>query len=348
MDRRSFIATAGAAISAPALAAEEAPLLPDLDIVDAHHHLVDTPARNGRPASQYVLADFLKDIQASGQRVTHTVLVETGTQYRADGPVELRSLGETEFFGRFAAEAAKGDVKVAAGIVASVDLRLGDKVQPVLDAHIKAAGGFLRGVRVNVAWDAYPVMGIPLDPVRAVLLDDENSTVGMRALAKRGLSLDTWVFHHQIHKVASAAQRVPELTIILDHIGSPIGGVGPYAGREKDVFKEWETAIRAAAKMPNVMVKLGGLGMQFITPQFFKRTPAPTSEELAKAWAPYFEACIDALGANRCMFESNIPPDFGTATYGVIWNAFKRVAAKASTSERTALFSGTAKRVYRL
>jgi predicted TIM-barrel fold metal-dependent hydrolase len=349
MDRRTFIAsTAGAAVTAPAFAAEEAPLMPEIEIIDTHHHLVDNPARENRPASRYGATELLKDIKDSGQRVTATVVVETMTQYRVDGPAELRTLGETEFFSRMADEAAAGPVRIAAGIVAAVDLRLGDKVQPVLDAHMNAAKGRLRGVRVNIAWDEFPVMGIPLDPVRAVLLDDANATAGMRVLAKLGLTLDTWTFHHQIHKVTAAAQRVPGLTVILDHIGSPIGGVGPYAGKEKEVFKDWETAIRAAAKAPNLVVKLGGLGMQFISPQFFKRTPAPASEELAKAWAPYFEVCIAAFGANRCMFESNFPPDAATAPYGTMWNAFKRVTAKASEGERIALFSGTAKRVYRL
>ena len=349
MNRRTFIASAaGAAAGTRAFAAEEAPLIPDIEIVDAHHHLVDNPARENRPASRYGTAELRKDIADSGQRVTATVGVETMTQYRADGPAELRAVGETEFFSRMADAAGDGPVKIAAGIVAAVDLRLGDKVQPVLDAHVNAAKGRLRGVRVNIAWDAFPVMGIPLDPVRGVLLDDGNSTAAMRVLARMGLALDTWAFHHQMPNVAAAAQRVPNLKVILDHIGSPIGGVGPYAGKEKDVFKDWEAAIRTAAKVPNLVVKLGGLGMQFISPQLFKRTPAPTSEELAKAWAPYFEVCIAAFGANRCMFESNFPPDAATAPYGTMWNAFKRVAAKASESERTALFSGTAKRVYRL
>lgn len=352
MDRRTLVrASLGAAVALSAkssLAADEAPLLPNLEIIDCHHHLSQNPATATRPESHYLLPDLLKDIADSRQRVTHTVVIETYTQYRADGPVELRSLGETEFFSGMAAEAANGAVKVGAGIVANVDPRLGDKIKPVLDAHMKAANGRLRGIRASSAWDEYPVMGMALDPARKTIFDDPNVPIGMRALAKLGMVMDTWCFHHQIGNVAAAAQRVPELTVILDHLGSPIGGVGPYAGKEKEIFKEWAAAIRAAAKVPNLVVKLGGMGMQFISPQVFKRNPAPTSAELATVWGPYFTTCIEAFGAKRCMFESNFPPDGGTAPYGVIWNTFKRVAVKASDAERTALFSGTAKRVYRL
>jgi predicted TIM-barrel fold metal-dependent hydrolase len=58
--------------------------------------------------------------------------------------------------------------------------------------------------------------------------------------------------------------------------------------------------------------------------------------------------CIELFGADRCMFESNVPPDFAAGSYPVLWNAFKRLASGASASEKAALFSGTATRVYRL
>ena len=79
----------------------------------------------------------------------------------------------------------------------------------------------------------------------------------------------------------------------------------------------------------------------------FAPTP-PSSAELANEWRPYIETCIEAFGADRCMFESNFPVDAATASYPVLWNAFKRIASGASQDEKAALFSGTAKRVYRL
>jgi predicted TIM-barrel fold metal-dependent hydrolase len=48
------------------------------------------------------------------------------------------------------------------------------------------------------------------------------------------------------------------------------------------------------------------------------------------------------------MFESNFPPDGVSSSYAVLWNAFKRLAASSSADAKAKLFSGTAKRVYRL
>ena len=354
MQRRTFVrASLSAVVAARAAqaAADEAPLMPDLEIVDPHHHLIKAPATDKAPAREYVLADLAKDIAESGHRVLATVAIEGGTMYRADGLPELKSLGETEFMSAIAAESAKGQhgpARIAAAIVANVDLRLGDRITPVLEAHAAAANGRMRGIRSSSAWDEYPVMGIALDPARKTLLEDPKAREGMKILARQNFVLDTWCFHHQIANVAAAARAVPELTVIMDHIGSPIGGVGPYVGKEKEIFAAWVPAIRAAAQVPNLAVKLGGLGMNFISPQLYKRQPPPTSQELATLWRPYFATCIEAFGANRCMFETNFPPDGGTASYGTLWNTFKRIAAETSDSERTALFSGTAKRVYRL
>jgi predicted TIM-barrel fold metal-dependent hydrolase len=102
------------------------------------------------------------------------------------------------------------------------------------------------------------------------------------------------------------------------------------------------------AELPNVRVKLGGLTMFVNGFDFHKKPKPPGSEELAKTWAPYIEPCIEAFGADRCMFESNFPVDKGSCSYRSLWNAFKRIAAGCSADEKAALFSGTARKVYRL
>lgn len=81
---------------------------------------------------------------------------------------------------------------------------------------------------------------------------------------------------------------------------------------------------------------------------FERKDLPPSSEQLAMAWHPYLELCVEAFGARRCMFESNFPVDKGSYGYAVLWNAFKRFAAPASAEEKLALFSGTAIRTYRL
>ena len=134
---------------------------------------------------------------------------------------------------------------------------------------------------------------------------------------------------------------------MLDHCGGP-AGIGSYANRREEIFAAWKASIYEIAKCPNVVVKLGGLGMRLLGYDFHERPMPPSSEELAAAWRPYIETCIEAFGPARCMFESNFPPDKGQCSYQVIFNAFKRLAKGYSEAEKAALFSKTAIDVYRL
>jgi len=97
-----------------------------------------------------------------------------------------------------------------------------------------------------------------------------------------------------------------------------------------------------------VHVKLGGLAMIVNAFDFHLAPLAPSSGEMANAWRPYVETCIENFGAHRCMFESNFPVDKGACSYPVLFNAFKRLAHGASASEKADLFAGTASRFYRL
>jgi predicted TIM-barrel fold metal-dependent hydrolase len=170
---------------------------------------------------------------------------------------------------------------------------------------------------------------------------------GFACLAKHGLSFDAWLYHTQIHQLADLARAFPATPIVLDHVGGPLG-VGPYRGRRDEVFADWRNGIRALAECPNVHMKLGGLAMVVNGFDFHENVLPPSSGELADAWRPYMETCIEAFGPHRCMFESNFPVDKGMCSYPVLWNAFKRIAAGASSAEKAALFHDTAARFYRL
>ena len=138
-----------------ATAAPEPIIEPELPIVDPHHHLW---LRGGH---RYLLDELLADID-TGHNVVATVFLECHSMYRADGPPEMRSLGETEFVAGIAAMSESGNygnTRVAAGIVGNVDLTLGDRAEPVLLAHIRAGGGRFRGVRHSAGYDADPVIG---------------------------------------------------------------------------------------------------------------------------------------------------------------------------------------------
>ncbi|MGD6514907.1 amidohydrolase family protein, partial [Xanthomonas citri pv. citri] len=136
-------------------------------------------------------------------------------------------------------------------------------------------------------------------------------------------------YHTQLQELADLARAFPQTPVAIDHVGAPVG-VGPYAGRRDAVFAEWRADMRRIAELPNVCVKLGGLGMSVIGFPFHLRDAPPTSAELAQAWAPYIRECIEIFCPRRCMFESNFPVDKGTCSYAVLWNAFKRITADLS------------------
>ena len=316
---------------------------PARPIVDPHHHLWD------RGGQRYLIEELAADI-GSGHNIIASVYVEARSMYRAGGLEEMRPVGEVEFAGGAAAMSASGGygpAAICAGIVGHANLLLGEGARAVLEAEIAAGNGRFRGIRHSSPWDADPdVAGMYALRPKGLLLDP-TFRKGFACLAPLGLSFDSWLFHPQIGELADLACAFPNTKIVLDHCGGPIG-VGSYASRREEIFKGWKASIREIAKCPNVVVKLGGLAMRLLGYDFHERPMPPSSEDLAAAWRPYVETCIEAFGANRAMFESNFPPDKGQCSYQVIFNAFKRIAASCSEAEKTALFSKTATDVYKL
>ena len=316
---------------------------PARPIVDPHHHLWD------RGGLRYMIEDMVDDI-ASGHNVVATVYVDCRSMYRKDGPEAFRPVGEVEFANGVAAMSASGGygpAQINAGIVSHVNLLLGDDAKPVLDAEIAAGNGRFRGIRHSSAWDGeFEVAGMYAKRPKGLLLDPAFRK-GFACLAPLNLSFDAWLFHPQIGELADLARAFPDTRIVLDHCGGPVG-LGRFAGKREETFAVWKASIQEIAKCENVVVKLGGLAMCLLGYDFHLRPKPPTSEEAAGAWRPYIETCIEAFGPGRAMFESNFPPDKGQCSYQVIFNAFKRIAAQYSETEKTALFSKTATDFYRL
>ncbi len=314
-----------------------------LPIVDPHHHLWDNKRH------RYLL-DELRQDTGSGHRIVATVFVDCMAFYRADGPPALRPVGETEFANGVAAMCASGvygELRACAGIVSHADLTLGAAVQEVLAAHIAAGNGRFRGIRHAGGWDASPLIHNSHTRPPPGLYGEAGFRQGFAQLAPLGLSFEAWQFHPQLPEVTALARAFPDTAIILNHLGGPLG-VGPYAGQVDQTFQQWRAHMADLASCPNVTVKLGGLGMKIGPFDHHARPLPPTSQEVADAWRPWVETAIEQFGAQRCMFESNFPVDKGGASYAVLWNAFKRIAAGASADDKAALFEGTARRVYKL
>jgi len=319
---------------------DEMPLEPELPICDPHHHLWERLPRD------YLLDELLLDL-SGGHNVVSTVAVECRYAYRKDGPQEFRPVGETEFLesvvNRVAADGAI-KTRIAAAIVGHANLTLGDKAAAVLEAHIAASPDRFRGIRHSTIWDASSALRSDGPPG---LLADSNFRRGFAWLGKFNLSFDAWLYHPQLPELAALAQAFPDVTIILNHIAAPLG-VGPYAGKRQEVFEIWSRGIAALASCPNVLVKLGGVGSLRSGYDWHERAVKPSSAELATALGHYFEWCIEHLGADRCMFESNFPVEKLSTSYVNLWNSFKRITEKYSARERAALFHDTACRAYRI
>jgi len=313
-------------------------LEPELEIIDPHHHLWP----QGGPMS-YGLADLETDLE-TGHNVVGTVFVECGAAYQRGGDDPMAPVDETRFV---AAQAALATRPGIVGIVGTADLRRVDVLDDVLDAHLDAGGGLFKGIRHSLSHARYPEsLSIPgRAPVG--LAADPAFRAGLARLGERGLSYDCWLYHDQALEFRDLARAVPGTTLVLDHFCTPLG-VGPYAGHAEEIFTQWYLDIAEIAACDNVVAKLGGLAMPDNGYGWHTAQRPPTSDEFVAAQHRYYERTIEVFGPERCMFESNFPVDRFSLSYPVVWNGFKKMSAGYSPTERAAMFSGTARRVYRL
>ncbi|MEV6979249.1 amidohydrolase family protein [Kitasatospora sp. NPDC093806] len=323
---------------------------PGLPIVDPHHHLwpnrpadsAAAPGGRNPGATPYSVRDLRADT-GSGHNVTATVFVECSTAYRTHGPQHLRPVGETAWV---AEQPVSGGL--LSGIVGHANLLAEPaELAEALAAHAEAGNGRFKGVRHTVAWDAHPEVFASVHRPPPGLLRDRAFRSGAAELARRGLVYETWAYFHQLPELCSFARSNPDLVVVLDHLGGP-AATGPYARCREEVLAEWRSGVKALVGVPQVVMKLGGIGMPAFTPvEFIESTPM-TSGRIADYWGPHIRYCIETLGPERCMFESNFPVDRRLCGYATLWNAFKLIAAPYSDADRASLFAGTARRTYGL
>ncbi len=329
-----------------ALTVEDA-LEPDLPICDSHHHLWDLNLTSVAP--HYLLDDLLADLNC-GHNVVSTVFIECGAMYKAKGPEPMRPVGETAFINGIAAMSASGlhgRPRVAAGIVGTANLRLGEVVAEVLDAQLEAGGGRFRGIRQGVAWDASEAVPNHRSQPPKGLLSHRDFRVGFAHLAPRDLTFDVGCYHHQIPEATELARAFPETIIILDHFGGLVG-MGPDAGQADEVYAQWRASVDALADCPNVVAKLGGINRVVNGLGWHKQPRPPTSQDLLDATRHDYDYALEKFGVDRCMFESNFPVDKASCSYTVLWNTFKRLTANYSAEEKAKLFHDNATHIYRL
>jgi predicted TIM-barrel fold metal-dependent hydrolase len=317
---------------------------PERPIIDPHHHLW-----RDKDVGNYELENLWRDT-ASGHKIIGTVFVECGADYRPEGPKALRPVGETEYVAAAAAtslqDAGPGNPPIL-GIVSHANLKLGDAVVDVFEAHREAANGLLRGIRHSVAYyPDPPAVERYTGRIRHLLMDDDFRK-GFARLAPAGLSFDAWLTHEQITELTDIARAFPETTIVFDHFGGPMG-IGPYAGKQAEIFPQWQQDVAELATCKNVVAKIGGLAMMINGWGWDERDTPATSDEIVTTHEAYYLHTIDNFGPERCMFESNFPVDKVSVSYRVLWNAFKKIASRFDDDEKDAMFRGNAERIYRL
>lgn len=327
---------------------QEAPIEPNLPVVDTHHHLWNDER------GDYEISALAKDVQ--GNNVVATVYVECGTGYEATvdytvsdaTPLDIffNPVAETEY-ARRAGEASQGnDFGVCRGIVGFANLLLGERARDILEAQIQAGAGRFRGIRQSSGWDAAVGEAAYRNPPPGLLLD-KRFLAGFSTLRPLGLTYDAWVFFTQIPDVIALADLFPDTTIILNHFGGLIG-IGPYAPRQVEAFKLWENYVHRLAERPNAMLKMGGLGMIVTGSQFHLEDSPPTSQQLAERWRPFIETAVEAFGPDRCMIGTNFPVDRQTSSYTSLWNTYKLCTRQYTDLDRRDILAGTAQRIYRL
>ena len=324
---------------------QEETLEPEMPICDPHHHFWDFRVER-IPYDRYLLHELAADVN-SGHNIVSTVFVEARSMYRTDGGENFRSVGEVEFVQGLAAASASGlygPTRAAAAIIGAADISLGKAVEPLLEGLQAASPNRFRGVRRAATWDPHPDVE---NRAEKGLLATADFKAGAQLLVSKGLILENTIYFPQLPELAAFANTVPDLTIVLNHIGG-LYRVGPYANRDNEVLPEWQSGITAVAGCPNIYLKLGGVGQPRYGFDWHTWDKPIGSEDLAQALSPLMTYCIDQFGPDRCMFESNFPPDKVSSSYNVLFNAFKRLSSGYSSSERAALFHDTAVKVYKI
>ena len=151
---------------------------------------------------------------------------------------------------------------------------------------------------------------------------------GFALMDKYGLVASVAAEWRDMDNLADLARAFPNVPIVLDHAGLP-------AERTPEYFADWRRGMRTAARAENVICKISGLGMG-------------DNRWTVDSIRPYVLACIETFGAARCLFATNWPVDSLWSGYAAIAAAYDEITRGFSDSEREALFSANAERLYRI
>ncbi|MEO4001514.1 amidohydrolase family protein [Mesorhizobium sp. CAU 1732] len=281
--------------------------MPETAIIDTHVHLWD-PARPHYPwlagneilDRSYLPGDYHE--AAGGNEVDGFVFVECNA-------VPSASLLEAEWVSGL----ASSEPRIKA-IVAAAQLEKGGTVEADLAALAKLP--LVRGVRRILQAEE------PDFCLRPDFID------GVRRLADFGFSFDICVNYRQMASVLKLVEAVPDVPMILDHIGKPAIADG--------MMEPWASQMRALAAFPNVSCKISGVANE--------AGPDWKPDDLI----PYLDVAFDAFGFGRTMFGGDWPVALLATRLGDWIALLDERLEGVPAADRQRFWRDNAIRVYRL
>mmetsp|Transcript_14237 Transcript_14237/g.16187 ORF Transcript_14237/g.16187 Transcript_14237/m.16187 type:complete len:384 (+) Transcript_14237:158-1309(+) len=297
----------------------------------------------------YLPSDYFEDM--GDHNITKTVHIETVFK-KEESYSENASEDDQEklhyaamFEARINKERGKVDKRVANALVAHLNLKQGRAGVQQKIKDLKEVNANLRGIRHQGIWHESKTIADCVEADKEMFLSDAFIE-GCQVLEEMKLSFDAYIYHTQLSDLDGLAKALPNLRIVLNHIGQPLG-YGVLAKDKESTMTAWKESITTVAKNENVFCKLSGI-MCACGWGFERNKLPPTSEEVVKVIKPYFQHCIDEFGVDRCMFASNFPVDKSSVSGVVVWNAYKKLCNELGISEdeKVKLFKTNASSFY--
>lgn len=297
---------------------------------------------------KYETEDFMNEFK--GHNVTKGIVVESGWRSKMQkGEENLENLKATKCHAKRLEVLEKEDSRFCFGVCAYINLTLDeDKILEAIEEHVQA-NPRVSSFRHALAWHKSSKI-MPSADASKGLYKNKKFRAGLSILESKNIVFESWCFFTQLNEVKEIALEFPNLRIVLNHVGIPLG-IGPYAGKIEEVKEMWKTGLEAMKDCDNITLKVSGLLMPYTgIGEFYKNKVAPTSDEVVSAILPYVETVINIFGTERCMFASNFPVDRCSVSYHVLFNAFKKCCKKLelSKTEVENIFFNTASQLYQI
>lgn len=290
-------------------------------IIDPHIHLWDL-ATGLYPHFEKPSVSFIGDNTAIARSYLLPEFLSEGEGVAViEGAVHVEALPTDPLAELHALQKVASTSPIPIGVIAG-----GDLTSPGFEAFLDTCEGSacFRGVRQVL--NRHPVR--EFNYVDVDFMARPEFSKGLNALGRRGAVFDLQIYPHQMEQAARQSANAERTAIVLNHAGM-------WVDRSGGGWREFKNGLRTLAARPNVTVKISGLGM-------FDRQW--TTESIR----PLVLETIEVFGPDRSMFASNFPVDKLFSTYVSLWKAFGDITADLTEGERAKLFSGTARRIYRL